>query len=70
VNGVGTGTSLTDQVTAAQAALAIPDIATACTAMDTFLSHVAAQSGKKIDPTLAAQLTADANTIKAAIPCP
>jgi hypothetical protein len=70
VTGVGTGTSLADQVAAVQAYLAVPDIVSACSAMDVFKSHVVAQSGKKIDPALAAQITADANDIMAAIPCP
>ncbi|HEX5651223.1 MAG TPA: Ig-like domain-containing protein [Steroidobacteraceae bacterium] len=70
VTGVGTGTSLADQLASVQAYLAVPDIASACSAMDVFKSHVVAQSGKKIDPALAAQITADANDIMAAIPCP
>jgi hypothetical protein len=70
VNGVGTGTSLADQLTAVQGYLAVPDIVSACSAMDIFKSHVSAQSGKKIDPALAAELTADANEIMLAIPCP
>ncbi|MET0660838.1 MAG: Ig-like domain-containing protein [Steroidobacteraceae bacterium] len=70
VTGVGTGTSFADQVTGVQAYLAVSDIASACSALDLFKSHVSAQSGKKVDPALAAQLTADANAIKTAIPCP
>jgi hypothetical protein len=70
VTGVGTGTSLADQLVGVQAYLAVPDIASACSAMDVFKSHVIAQSGKKIDPALVAQITADADEIMAAIPCP
>jgi hypothetical protein len=70
VTGVGTGTSLADKVTAVQTALAVPDIATACTIMGNFKSQVAGQSGKQISAPLATQLTADANAIMAAIPCP
>jgi hypothetical protein len=70
VTGVGTGNSLANKVTAVQAALAVPNIATACTLMDDFTSQVAAQSGHQIPAPLAAQLTADANEINAAIPCP
>jgi hypothetical protein len=71
VTGVGTGSSLEDQVTAAQTFLTVPDITSACSAMDVFKSHVAAQSGKKgLTPAQAAQFTADADAIKTAIPCP
>ena len=70
VTGVGTGGSLADQVTDAQAALAVPDIASACSALDIFKAHVTAQSGKKFTAAVGAQFTADANAIQAAIPCP
>jgi hypothetical protein len=70
VTGVGTGTSLADKVTDVQAYLAVPDIVSACSAMDDFKSQVSAQSGKKIPAPLATQLTADADAIEAAIPCP
>jgi hypothetical protein len=70
VTGVGPGASLVNQVTDVQAYLAVPDIVSACSAMDAFKSHVSAQSGKKIPAPLATQLLADADAIEAAIPCP
>jgi len=70
VTGVGPGASFASQVTDVQAYLAVPDIVSACSAMDAFKSHVSAQSGKKIPAPLATQLLADADAIEAAIPCP
>ena len=69
VTDVGLGTSLVDKVTNVQDYLAVPDKVSACIALNGFTSQVSAQSGNKIDPPLADQLTADANAIKAAIPC-
>jgi hypothetical protein len=66
----GLGTSLVDKLMQVQTDLLVPDVLSACSGMDDFKSLVAAQSGKKIDPPLAAQLTADAEEIEAAIPCP
>jgi hypothetical protein len=70
VTGVGTGDSLATKIEAAQAYLSVPDIVSACTAMSDFKLLVAAQSGKKIPVAQAAALTADAEEIEAAIPCP
>ena len=70
VTDVGTGASLATKVEAAQAYLSVPDIASACTVMSDFKLSVAAQSGKKIPVAQAAALTADAEEIEAAIPCP
>ena len=70
VTGVGPGHSLADKVTAVQNYLAVPDIVSACSALDDFKVQVSAQSGSQIAAPLANQLTADANAIKAAIPCP
>jgi hypothetical protein len=70
VIGVGPGRSLADKVAIVQAYLAGSDIRSACLTLDAFENEVRAQRGKKIAPALADQLTADANTIEAGIPCP
>ena len=70
VVGIGPGRSLADKVAIVQAYLAVPDIQSACLMVDDFKNEVRAQRGKKIASALADQLTADANAIKAAIPCP
>jgi HYR domain len=69
VQGVGPGGSLAAKVRAAQAALAAGDTAGACSALDSFLAEVRAQSGKKLTVAQAQALTADANRIKAVIGC-
>ncbi len=69
VTGVGPGHSLANKMTDVQDVLAVPDIVSACSRLDDFKNEVSAQSGKQSDAALAAQLTADANAIKAAIPC-
>jgi len=70
VTGVGTGNSLANKVQDVQAYLGVPDIVSACSVMTNFKSEVTAQSGKKIPAAQAAELTADAEEIEAAIPCP
>jgi hypothetical protein len=70
VTGVGPGNSLANKVTDVQDYLAVPDIGSACSGLDDFKLQVSALSGDQIEATLADQLTADANAIKAAIPCP
>ena len=68
VTGVGPGNSLRNKVTEVQAALAVPNFALACSKLDDFKNQLATL----IDydpPVPVAQLTADANAIKAAIPC-
>jgi hypothetical protein len=70
VTGVGPGNSLATTVTAVQNFLAVPDIASACSALGDFIVTVTSQSGKKISTTLADQFLADADAISTAIPCP
>ncbi len=72
VTGVGPGHSLADKMTAVQNYLALvpPDIVSACSKLDDFKNQVSALSGGSVPVPLANQLTADANAIKAAIPCP
>ena len=60
-----------DKLTAAQTYLAVPDIASACTKLDDFNNQVSAQRrSRQSAAELADQWMADANAIKAAIPCP
>ena len=71
VTGVGSGHSLEDKIESVQAYLAVPDIASACSMLSDFKVQLAAQSGSpQVPAPLAAELTADAEEIEAAIPCP
>jgi hypothetical protein len=70
VTGVGPGHSLANQVTLAQTYLAVPDVASACSALGGLQSQLATWSGKQVPAAQASQLTADAEAIKIAIPCP
>jgi hypothetical protein len=72
VTGVGPGHSLADKMTAVQNYLALvpPNVVSACSKLDDFKNQVSALSGGSVPVPLANQLTADANAIKAAIPCP
>jgi len=67
VTGVGPGNSLRNKVTEVQAALAVPNIGLACSKLDDFKNQLSVLNEP---PVPVAQLTADANAIKAAIPCP
>ena len=67
VTGVGPGQSLKNKITLVQQYLAASDIVSACSMLDDFKIQV---SGLSDPPVPVAQLTADANAIEAAIPCP
>jgi len=67
VTGVGPGQSLKNKITLVQQYLAASNIVSACSMLDDFKTQV---SGLTDPPVPVAQLTADANAIKAAIPCP
>jgi hypothetical protein len=69
VQGVGPGTSLSDKVAAAQAALNAGNTAGACGTLSDFVALVQAQSGKSIATGTATQLAADANRIRAQLGC-
>jgi Bacterial Ig-like domain (group 2) len=69
VTGVGPGHSLENKVTRVRDDLADHDIVSACSMLDDFNNQVSGLSDE-IGVALADQLTADANAIKAAIPCP
>jgi len=69
VTGVGPGRSLADKIMLAQTYLAVPDEQSTCAVLDGFLNQVRAQRGKKLTPTFADQLNADAQAIMVAIGC-
>lgn len=65
----GTASSLQSKLTAALAALAANDPATACARLRDFVKYATVQSGKKIPAGTAAALIADANAIRADLGC-
>jgi probable HAF family extracellular repeat protein len=69
VEGLRRGTSLTDKLAAAKAALALGNRTTACEKLDGFANEAEAQSGKKLTAAQAAELTASANRIRAVLGC-
>jgi len=69
VTGVGPGHSLARKVAQAQSALAAGNTAKACRKLGAFTREVQAQSGKKITPSTAQQLLADAKSIQTALAC-
>jgi hypothetical protein len=69
VKGVGPGRSLADKVKDAQTALGRNDVPGTCSILGAFINEVKAQSGKKILPTTAAALVADATRIKTVLGC-
>ena len=69
VTGVGSGTSLSDKVAAAQAAVAARDSATACRALVDLGNQLRAQTGRKVPAATGAALQADAARIAAVLGC-
>jgi hypothetical protein len=67
--GVGTGTSLADKVTAAESFYNAGDTADACGTLDAYIHEVNAQTGKSITSADATQLIDEVNSVKAAIGC-
>jgi hypothetical protein len=67
VEGLGPGTSLSDKVAAAQRALASGDLRATSARLTALVNEVKAQSGKKIPPGRAQELTAAASRIKAVL---
>jgi hypothetical protein len=70
--GKGPGTALADKAAAIQAAVNAGQTATACAGITNYLGLVKAQTGKNLTrgPTgTAAQLTADAQALSAALGC-
>jgi hypothetical protein len=70
VTGVGPGQSLANKVTLVQSYLAVPDVVSACASLNDFQLQLVSMSGKQVAVAVANQLTTDAETIKATIPCP
>jgi HYR domain-containing protein/galactose oxidase-like protein len=69
VTGVGSGTSLYDKVTQAQAALGANHVADACSTLNALVNQLNAQSGKGIPAYKAASLIGDATRIRAVLGC-
>jgi hypothetical protein len=69
VQGVGPGNSLSAKVANAHRSLDQGDTCAACAELTAFINQVTAQAGKKIPPSQASQLIADAQRIKAVIGC-
>ena len=65
----GTETSIKQKLTAAATALALGDRDGACDSLQSLISHVNAQSGKKISAADAAVLIAEAERIRAVLEC-
>ncbi len=70
VIGVGPGKSLTNTIANAQAYYAANDVVAACATLGGFIGEVRAQSGKKINPPLAATLIANATSVESFVGCP
>jgi Bacterial Ig-like domain (group 3) len=69
VSGIGSGSSLLSKVQDATAYFNAGDIADACHTLDDFIRQVRAQSGKKLTPTQAARLIAEAQRTELALGC-
>jgi outer membrane protein assembly factor BamB len=69
VTGVGSGTSLADKVSQAQAYLSANDVADACATLNAFVNEVKAQTGRTIASGQAATLIATAQRIEAVLGC-
>jgi hypothetical protein len=67
--GVGPGTSLADEASAAKAAYDAGQKATACGDLTTFLNELKAQTGKKLTPSQVQTLTSQAQQLQQAIGC-
>ncbi len=69
VANVGPGNSLASKVESALASVASGNLGAACNKLNALLNEVQAQTGKKITPAMAAQITASVNQIRAVIGC-
>jgi hypothetical protein len=69
VQGVGPGTSLSNQLGAAASDLAAGDTGSTCAQLGDFIAHVQAQSGKSIPQATAGQLIKAAQQIQAVLAC-
>jgi hypothetical protein len=69
VTGVGPGNSLAYDIALVQTYLAAKDKQATCAVLTGFVDEVKAQNGRKIAPTLDAQIISDAYTLEVAIGC-
>jgi hypothetical protein len=69
VTGVGPGKSLSDKVTEIRTEVAANDTKDACANLASFIGLVKAQTGKKIESTLAESFVAQAQSIETALGC-
>jgi hypothetical protein len=69
VQGVGSGTSLSNKVAQAQSYLASGDFPDTCSTLGAFLNGVQAQSGKSIPAATASALIANAQQIQGVLAC-
>lgn len=69
VQGVGSGTSLSDKLTTVQQDLAAGNVANACGDLSAFVNQVQAQAGKQIPQATADQLVASAQQLQTEIGC-
>lgn len=69
VAGVGPGGSLLAKVESALTKYLVGDIRGSCFSLGALINEVDAQTGKKIDPQIAAQLLQDTNALQAAMGC-
>ena len=69
VTGVGSGTSLADKVTQAQASLRANDVAGACSTLNALNNQLTALSGKSVPTGVATSLISDATRIRNVLGC-
>ena len=67
--GVGPGSSLADKMAIAQAYYAARDISGTCAMLHDYQNHIRAVSGRRLQPDVGRQLSADAQRIELAIGC-
>jgi HYR domain/FG-GAP repeat len=69
VTGIGPGSALLDKVALAQSALGAGNVPAACSALDSFIGLVTAQTGKKLTVGQASILIASAQQIESVLAC-
>jgi hypothetical protein len=69
VTALGPGTSLVDKLTSTREALDAHDMDGACGRLAAFGHAADAQSGKKLSPDVAAELSSDAGRIRTVLAC-
>jgi hypothetical protein len=68
--GVGPGNGFAAKVRAAMSSYAAGDVAAACSSLSDLTKQLAALAGKKVSPSLAEALVAEATAIAGAMGCP